>query len=333
MTASALILGARGRFGRAASLAFRDSGWEVHAVARGDASPVPGVIAHAADASDPDALARLAAGRDLIVHAANTPYPDWPRTVPALTRAVLAAAEASGATVLIPGNVYVFGAGMPERLGPDTPHRPTTRKGRIRAEMEAAFRAAADRGVRTIVLRAGDFLDAEPTGNWFDAVLAKDLARGKLTYPGRTDAVHAWAWLPDMARAAVALAERRAALPAYADIPFPGLALTGEALRAGLARAAGRDIRIARFPWWLLRLAAPFRPMWRELLEMRYLWDVPHRLDPASLDRLLPDVPWTPGEEVLRRLVGQGSATSTQTTRWSDASATTSAIASPGDGQ
>jgi hypothetical protein len=248
---------------------------------------------------------------------------------------VLAAAEASGATVLIPGNVYVFGAGMPERLGPDTPHRPTTRKGRIRAEMEAAFRADSDRGVRTIVLRAGDFLEAEASGNWFDMVLASDVGRGRFTYPGRTDAVHARAWLPDMACAAVALAERRATLPAFAEVPFPGLALTGEALRAGLARAMGRELRFARFPWWLLRLVAPFRPMWRELLEMRYLWDVPHRLDPAPLAGLLPDLRPTPPEEVFRRLAAaaQGSATSTQTSRWSDASAATPAIGSPGPGQ
>lgn len=272
----------------------------------------------------------------MIVHAANAPYPDWPKAVPALTRAVLGAAEASGATVLIPGNVYVFGAEMPEVLGSATPHRPTTRKGRLRAEMEAAFREASHRGVRTIVLRAGDFLEPQATGNWFDMVLARSLAAGKLTYPGRRDAVHAWAWLPDAARAAVGLAGIRESLPAFADVPFAGLSLTGEELRGNLSQAMGRELTVRGFPWTMLRLGAPFNAMWRELLEMRYLWDVPHRLDPGPLARLLPDYRPTPDAAVFAALAAAsvpGSNTSTQTSRWGGPAATSAASASPGAGQ
>ena len=336
MSRSVLVLGARGRFGRASAHAFRDAGWEVHVLARGAAPGIPGTTEHRGDLRDAEALARLAEGRDLIVHAANVPYPDWAKDLPAMTRAVLAAAEASGATVLIPGNIYVFGRAMPELLGPDTPHRPDTRKGRLRAEMEAAFRDASSRGVRTVVLRAGDFLEAEASGNWFDAVLAKSLAAGRLTYPGRRDAVHAWAWLPDAARAAVGLAEIREDLPAFADVPFAGLSLTGEELRAGLAQAMGRGVTLRGFPWAFLRLGAPFNPMWREILEMRYLWDVPHRLDPAPLARLLPDYRPSSAEAVFAALVAgsaSGSTTSAQTSRWEGPVATVPASAASGAGQ
>ncbi len=301
MAQSVLVVGAGGRFGRAAAQAFLDAGWEVHAATRNGSGAPPGVIGHACDATAGEALAAQARGRDLIVHAANAPYPDWSRAVPAFTRATLAAARASGATVLVPGNVYVFGSRLPPLLGPGTPHRADTRKGRLLAEMEAAFREAAPE-VQTIVLRCGDFLETEKSGNWFDAVMATKLGRGRFVYPGRRDVAHAWAWLPDAARAGAALAERRADLPAFADIPFPGLAPTGDEMIAGLKRALGRGFRVARFPWPLVRLGAPFNPMYRELAEMRYLWDVPHRLDPAPLAAALPDFAPTPEAAIYSEL-------------------------------
>jgi hypothetical protein len=39
----------------------------------------------------------------------------------------------------------------------------------------------------------------------------------------------------------------------------------------------------------MMQLAAPFWEMARELLEMRYLYNLPHRLDPAPMARVLPD--------------------------------------------
>jgi hypothetical protein len=50
-------------------------------------------------------------------------------TVPGLTAKVIAAAKATGAAVMIPGNVYVFGRDLPEVLTPDTPHAATIRSG------------------------------------------------------------------------------------------------------------------------------------------------------------------------------------------------------------
>ncbi|MCF6316055.1 MAG: hypothetical protein L3J30_07185 [Marinosulfonomonas sp.] len=47
--------------------------------------------------------------------------------------------------------------------------------GRIRTEMEAAYR---DSGVRTIILRAGDFIDTQASGNWFDKVMTPKLDKG-----------------------------------------------------------------------------------------------------------------------------------------------------------
>jgi hypothetical protein len=52
-------------------------------------------------------------------------------------------------------------------------------------------------------------------------------------------------------------------------------------------------------PWPMLKLGGLVVPMWRELAEMRYLWDVPHRLSGERLAKLIGRVPSTPLEQAL----------------------------------
>ncbi|MFN4099807.1 MAG: NAD-dependent epimerase/dehydratase family protein [Pararhodobacter sp.] len=285
MTQTVLILGARGRIGRHFAQAFRNAGWQVRPYTRG---------------TDMNAAAQ---GCDVIVNGLNPPnYHDWARLLPAITSQVLDAAKASGATILFPGNVYVFG-NQPGPWDENTPHRPVARKGRIRAEVEASYRAAAEEGVRTIILRAGDFIDPDGHDSLLDLVHLKSLKKGVVTTMGDPDAAHAWAWLPDMARAGVMLAEKRAELPAFSDVPFEGQTFSTREMLVALERLTGRKLKLAKFPWALLGLASPFWELARELREMRYLSDTPHRLSGAKLATLLPGFTTTPRDIVLMRML------------------------------
>jgi nucleoside-diphosphate-sugar epimerase len=53
--------------------------------------------------------------------------------------------------------------------------------------------------------------------------------------------------------------------------------------RAIISVAEASRAVAAPFPWWALTLAAPVSPFCREVLEMRYLWRRPLRLDNAKL--------------------------------------------------
>ena len=274
MTGTVLILGATGRFGRACSDAFAQAGWEVRHFDRKS-----------------DQLLQASKGVQVIVNGWNPAYTDWAAQVPDLHAQVIAAARAAGATVIVPGNVYVFGGGTPGPWSENTPHRAENPLGRIRIEMEKAYRQS---GVRTILLRSGDFLDTQASGNWFDLILTKDLAKGRFTYPGNPELPHAWAYLPDLARAVVALAEKRDYLPIYADVPYAGYTLTGRDLLAAVNRVCSQHACLKPMSWLPLQLARPFWAMGRCLLEMRYLWNTAHRLDGALFETLLPGFRQTP---------------------------------------
>lgn len=296
MSRRVIILGAKGRFGRAAADAFLAAGWQVRSFARSRSATSAAVEQIAGDAFDANALAAAVFGCDVIVNALNPPYPRWRQDLPRLTANVIAAAKASGATVMIPGNVYHYGALMPARLVEDTPAAPTTRKGRLRAEMEQAYADAGAAGVRTIILRAGDFIERQKTGNWFDGYIAANVADGQVMYPGPLDQLHAWAYLPDMARAMTVLADKRAGFAAFEEFGFPGYALTGRMLIDAMARSAGRQLKVKSLSWSLVRLLGLASPQMREVAEMSYLWRRPHAIDGAKLAAALPGFQGTPVE-------------------------------------
>lgn len=308
MPQTVIILGAKGRFGRAAVTAFVDAGWTVKALGRGiTATSCPdGVTPVDCDATNQAALIRACRGADVIVNTLHPPYTEWAEMVPMFTRNVLAAAKASSATVMIPGNLYVYGDTMPKVLDETTPHSAKTNKGKIRIQMEAAYARAAGDGVQTIILRGGDFIEGVDTGNWFETYVTAALHKGIVTYPGRTDICHAWAYLPDMARAMTMLADKKDQLAMFDVFGFEGLSISGTDLRRALEKQLNRSLKFKRIPWGMIRLMGVFRPLMREVMEMRYLWNVPHQVDGTKLARTLPTFQQTPMNEIFARVLKRG---------------------------
>lgn len=291
-----LIIGANGRLGCAAAQAFSDAGWRVFAHVRRTPSPLlpSGAQCVQVPLSDAAGLAAAAAGAVAVVHAVNPEPARWDsEAIPALRCALEVTQRVRAHHFMLPGNVYNFGASMPAQLTEDTAFRPTTRQGEIRVQMEALVAERAARsGFMASVVRAGDFFGAG-RGGWMDLAIVKHLGKGTLLYPGPLDSVHAWAYLPDLARALVRLATRAQYAP-FSTFHFEGYSLTGAQLLTGLEAAALRlgiapssGLRRATMPWAAIRLAGLVVRRWRELARMEYLWRVPHSLDGRRLAGLL----------------------------------------------
>lgn len=295
------ILGANGRLGRVVAKAFIDAGYDVRAVTRSGKVPaeLTGASAVAGDALDREALIRATAGVDIVFNGLNPIYTDWGKCLP-MAENVMAACHANGATHLFPGTVYNYGSPMPEVITEDTPYHPTTEKGRIRCAMEELFRREAEAGrVRTVLLRAGDFFGGTGSGSWFDLVVAAKISKGIYTAPGPVDLMHEWAYLPDFARAFVALAGKLDRLGSYAALNFPGHGVTDLEIMAAAEKAVGRPLKLTSMAWWVLRAGSPFVAMWREIVSMAYLRFEPHRMTSTRLEAIIGDIPHTPLDQAV----------------------------------
>ena len=127
MSGRVLVLGAAGRLGQAAAEAFRAAGWTVAALVRpGSAARAPADTEIVElDALDHAAVGKAARGADVVLHALNPPYTEWSRLALPLAYSAIAAAEAAGATLLFPGNLYNYGSPLPPVLDANTAMRPS----------------------------------------------------------------------------------------------------------------------------------------------------------------------------------------------------------------
>lgn len=312
-SSTVLVLGARGRFGIAAVRAFSDAGWRVVAQMRPGAAPpaaAPGVQWVQAAPEDTAALQAAARGAAVVVQALSPAYTHkaWRREVPRLTQAAIDVTRGLDATLMLPASVYNFGAAMPHQLREDTPQAATTFMGSMRIASERMVEAATrDGAMRAVVIRGGDFFGSG-TGSWFDQVMVRGLRQGRMTYPGAMDVPTAWAYLPDMARAFVAVAQRRQALPRFETLHFAGHTLTGREWAAALQQVAreqgwlaeGRPLAVRQLSWPLMRAVGLLVPTVAALCEMRYLWRTPHALVDTRMAALLGPQPITPLAEAAR---------------------------------
>ncbi|WP_175840414.1 NAD-dependent epimerase/dehydratase family protein [Burkholderia arboris] len=297
----ALVLGASGGIGGEVARQLRDAGWQVRALKRGlDAEVVErdGIAWIRGDALDRDAVVRAARGCSVIVHAVNPPgYRNWAEQVLPMVDNSIAAARAAQATIVLPGTIYNFGADAFPVLREDAPQNPSTRKGAIRVEMERRLQDASEHGVRAIVVRAGDFFGPHLGNSWFSQGLIK---------PGRPVAAisvpsrgigHQWSYVPDVARTMLELIERRETLEPFARFHLGGhWDEDGTQMALAVQRVAqrhGMRPTLRNFPWWIVWAAAPFVTTMRELLEMRYLWREPIRMDNARVTTVLGREPVT----------------------------------------
>lgn len=310
MRSRVLVLGAAGRFGYRAAEAFRSAGWAVASLVRPGTSSraPPGTEVVEVHALDHAAVTQAARGTDVVLHALNPSYTDWSRMALPLAYSAITAAETAGATLLFPGNLYNYGSPMPPVIDESTAMHPSSRKGQLRVAMEDRMAEAAERGMRTVIVRAGDFFGGGH-GAWLDLVLAKEIGRARLTYPGPLDLTHEWAYLPDLASVLVRLADIRDTLPPFATFGFPGHAVTGREFTTAIARAARSKLQIKRMSWWLIHALRPFVPLCRELSEIAYLWHEPHRIDGGKLAAVLGDVPHTPLDVAVARALQDLGAT------------------------
>lgn len=314
---TALVVGITGSLGSTVARVLLAHGWRVRALhrnpeqARAKPSRVEGIEWLAGDSMNSQAVTSAARGVDLIFHGVNPPrYHKWRElAVPMLSNTIDAAAE-SGARIIFPGNVYNFGPDAWPMVDECAPQSPITRKGAVRVEMERMLEHVADKGVRTVIVRAGDFFGPHATSSWFGAAMIKP---GKpiraVTYPGRREVGHTWAFLPDLAEAIAQLADIEASLAPFDVFHFGGHWLEpGAEMAAAIRRGVGDEhLPIRAVPWTLLSLAAPLSPFLRELLEMRYLWRTPLRLDNRKLLATLGNEPHTPLDKaVIATLVSFG---------------------------
>lgn len=257
-----------------------------------------GSIEHrAADATDAAALTRAAQGAAALHNCVNPPYHRWTTDWPPVASALIAAAEATGAVLVVAGNLYGYGRGT-QLMREDSPLATTETKGAVRAamwhELERRHRAGT---LRATEVRGSDYLGPGAQAHAHAGPrMLEPLLAGKPLYPiGSADTPHSWTYLPDFARALAAATTTEAAWGRPWHVPSPE-PLTYREVAARFATAAGAPApRTRTIPLAVVRAVGRVNPMMREIHAMGYQFVEPFVLDATASEQVLgvTATPWS----------------------------------------
>ncbi len=274
-----VVVGA-GPIGTAVAELLVAEGQRVVVVTRSGGGPA-GAERVAANAGDVASMRRHAMGATAIYNCANPKYHRWPTDWPPIARALLEAAESSGAVLVTVSNLYGYGPAS-KSIGVEaydeshpmtesTPLASTGKKGPVRAQMWRDALAACQVGrVKAVEIRASDYIGPGASSVIGDRLVPR-LLRGKgAPMLGSTQRPHTWTYTDDVARFAVLVARDPKAWGHVWHVPS-NPARTQQQVVDDIAGAAGvPTVHVRALPHWVLRALGPFAPVMRELAETEY---------------------------------------------------------------
>ena len=278
-----VVIGA-GPVGSGVARILATAGTPVTVLTRSGTGPQHPLITLAkADAADAATLTPHATGAAAIYNCANPPYHRWATDWPPMHRALMAAAERTGAVLVMMDNLYAFGptGSMPMHEGDEM--RATGTKGAMRATMaRQLLQAHAEGRLRSTLARASDFFGPEVVGSAFgDRVVPRVLAGKKVSLLGRLDVPHSASYMSDVVRTLVTIATDERAWGKPWHVPNAPAVSQRELVEA-FARATGTAApKVGAVPKAALSTLGLVVPMMRELKETWYQFDQPWVTDSA----------------------------------------------------
>lgn len=277
-----------GQVGPALAQELLDAGHEVRIVSR---RPGDGLLErirggredvacsiHAGDATEPKFVDSVCRGATTVYNCASPPYHKWDSLLVPLFEGIRDGAGRAGAKHVVLDNLYMYGRPQQSPFDEDTPIRPCSSKGELRAELRRRLFDAHERGqVRATSGHASDFFGPGAAGSsLFGDRFFDRLRQGQaLEVFGDPELPHGYTFIPDVARALAILGTDDRAMGKAWHLPTSWTGSTRGLVEAFASRV-GHGGRVTRVPAWVLRLMGVWVPAARGLPEMMYQWTLPY---------------------------------------------------------
>ena len=302
-----VVFGATGAIGSAIVRELVARGELVRAVAR-DPEEATDLLPSKAgvvggDVELPDVVLRACDGATIVYDCVGTRYSKWAEFLPKATANILAGARKARARLVFPDNAYGYGPLQNVPASEDHPRAATTKKGKIRIELERTLLDAHARGdVAVVIPRFPDFYGPNVTNPFVRPMFEAALTGKTATWPMSLDAQHDMVYIEDAAAAAVLLAMDDVSYGQVWHIPGAG-PITGRQFLEAAFQAAGNRPSIRAVGQGMYRFFGFFIPDAGEMTEMLYQFAQPFVLDGSKFARRFPDFKYTPHDEAIRRTV------------------------------
>ena len=282
------ILGSGGAIANALTglLVARETPFRV--VSRKGAGSLGAAESVAADISERDQAIRAVAGSSVVFLLVGLKYDHrvWEETWPRMMANTIEACKRAGAKLVFFDNVYMYGR-VRGAMTEETPYRPTSRKGEVRAriatDLQEGWKAG---GLTAMIARSADFYGPNAPNGIANALVFEPFSKGQKASVLVSEMLpHSYTYTPDAAKALLTLAETESAWNQVWHLPTAPAPPTGREFveKAAAAMDVKPKYRLLSRP--MLRVAGWFNPIIREVREMLYQNDSLYLFDSTKYAR------------------------------------------------
>ncbi len=272
------ILGAGGTIGLELARILPEYTNRVRLVSRNPKRVIPSNELFAADLLKQADVMSAVEGSEVVYLVVGLPYKInvWREQWPAVMRHTIEACKAHGCKLVFFDNIYMYDRDHLCPMDENTPIRPTSKKGVVRAEVAHMLMHAVEKGeVDALIARCADFYGP---GRQKNSVLTQTvferLAVGKSAqWLLSVDHKHAFTFTPDASRATALLGNTEDAYGNVWHLPTASEPMTGKQWIETIAKAFGVKARVQIATHSLMTMMGLFAPALREMKEMAYQYD------------------------------------------------------------
>mgnify|MGYP002640673391 CR=1 FL=1 len=267
--------------------------------------PLPqGVEIHPCDARNPDEVANICSGADVVYFCAMPPYTNWPEAFPPLAVGFLKGVARTEAKLVFGDNLYMYGPTNGAPITESHPHEAPGHKGQTRAHIARFFMDAHERGDNLVSIgRASDFFGPYTTNAILGETFFQPAFKGKtVNLLGSIYLPHTFSYIKDFARGLVTLGHNDTAFGEAWHTPCAPTISTQEMVDL-IEAEIGQDIKIRVAGKSMVSFLGLFNPMLKEVKEMMYTWEEPYIVDHSKYEKAF-GLDITPHQQAIAETVG-----------------------------
>ncbi|NLR60622.1 NAD-dependent epimerase/dehydratase family protein [Chitinophaga polysaccharea] len=257
----------------------------------------------AADITDAAQTLNAVKGSAVVFLTAGLKYDTkvWSDAWPRIMNNVIAACKATGAKLIFFDNVYSYGL-VNGPMKEDTPYRPSSKKGQVRAAIATQLMNEVKAGnITATIARAADFYGpgADKTGFLNLLIIDKFKSKSSAMWLGKDTLTHTYTFTPDAAKGLYLLSQDDSSWNQVWHLPTANPAPDGKGYMQMIAAQMGVKPRYMKLGGFMLTISGLFDPTIREMKEMLYQNNYPYILDSSKFENHFHVKP-TPYEEGMR---------------------------------
>jgi len=257
-----------------------------------------------ADITDAGMVDKAIAGSEIVYVTVGFNYniTVWRKCWPALISQVLESCKKHKSKLVFFDNVYMYDREFMGNLTEETPVRPTSKKGEVRAAIAGMVLDEARRGnVEALIARSADFYGNR--NSVLVELVVKNFARNKKAmWFANAGKIHTYTSSEDAARGTAILGNTPDAYNQVWHLPTDRTPRTGKEWIELIAGIMGKNPRYMVLPAWMITSMGLFMPLFREFSEMLYQYDRDYVFNSSKFEARFGYVPVMP-EEGLKKLI------------------------------